>query len=77
MLNVSHVSAGYSGVPALHDVSIHIKKGEILTIIGSNGAGKSTLARTITGLVKPSSGPPIQPIQQLPPHEMVALDWFM
>ncbi len=76
MLNVSHVSAGYSGVPALHDVSIHIKKGEILTIIGSNGAGKSTLARTITGLVKPTSGTIVfggQPIQQLPPHEIVAL----
>ena len=76
MLNVSNISAGYSGVPALHDVSLHIKKGEIVTIVGSNGAGKSTLARAITGLVKPTSGSIMfdgQPIGHLPTHDIVAL----
>lgn len=76
MLNVSHISAGYSGVPALHDVSLHVKQGEIVTIVGSNGAGKSTIARTITGLVKPTAGSITfhgQPIEHLPPHDIVAL----
>lgn len=76
MLNVSRISAGYSGVPALHDVSLQVKKGEIITIVGSNGAGKSTIARTITGLVKPTSGSITfdgKPIEHLPPHDIVRL----
>lgn len=76
MLNVSRISAGYSGVPALHDVSLQVKKGEIVTIVGSNGAGKSTIARTITGLVKPTSGSITfdgKPIEHLPPHDIVRL----
>ncbi|HHV93214.1 MAG TPA: ABC transporter ATP-binding protein [Firmicutes bacterium] len=75
MLNVSSISAGYSGVPALTDVSLHINSGEIVTIVGSNGAGKSTIARTISGLVKPTSGTITfngERIDQLPPHEIVA-----
>lgn len=75
MLNVSNISAGYGGVPALHGVSLHIKKGEIVTIVGSNGAGKSTIARTLTGLVKPTSGSITfdgKAIEHLPTHEIVA-----
>ena len=56
MLKVSDVRAGYGRTVILQDISIHVERGEIVTIIGSNGAGKSTLLRTISGLVKPSAG---------------------
>lgn len=73
---MSNISAGYGGVPALHGVSLQIKKGEIVTIVGSNGAGKSTIARTLTGLVKPTGGSIMfdgKAIEGLPTHEIVAL----
>ena len=73
---MSNISAGYGGVPALHGVSLQIKKGEIVTIVGSNGAGKSTIARTLTGLVKPTGGSIMfdgRAIEGLPTHEIVAL----
>ncbi len=76
MLNVSGVSAGYGGVPALADVSLNIEQGEIVAIVGSNGTGKSTLARVISGLVKPTSGTVTfggQSIEKMPPHEIVKL----
>ncbi|MEA4883315.1 MAG: ABC transporter ATP-binding protein [Clostridia bacterium] len=76
MLNVSSVSAGYGGVPALADVSLHIEQGEIVALVGSNGTGKSTLARVISGLVKPTSGTIEfrgQRIDRMPPHEIVKL----
>jgi branched-chain amino acid transport system ATP-binding protein len=56
MLKVSNVTAGYGRTVILHDISIEIGRGEVVTIIGSNGAGKTTLLRTISGLVKPVSG---------------------
>jgi branched-chain amino acid transport system ATP-binding protein len=75
MLNVSSINAGYSGVPALTDVSLHINPGEIVTIVGSNGAGKSTIARTISGVVRVTSGSITfngERIDHLPPHHIVA-----
>ncbi|WP_134495258.1 ABC transporter ATP-binding protein [Microvirga pakistanensis] len=56
MLKVSNVTAGYGRTVILQDLSIEVGRGEVVTIIGSNGAGKTTLLRTISGLVKPSSG---------------------
>jgi branched-chain amino acid transport system ATP-binding protein len=56
MLKVSNVTAGYGRTTILNDISIEVGQGEVVTIIGSNGAGKSTLLRTISGLVKPTSG---------------------
>ncbi len=56
MLKVSNVTAGYGRTVILQDVSIEVGRGEVVTIIGSNGAGKTTLLRTISGLVKASSG---------------------
>jgi branched-chain amino acid transport system ATP-binding protein len=76
MLNVSGVSAGYGGVPALTDVSLNIEQGEIVAIVGSNGTGKSTLARVISGLVKPTSGTITfdgRSIEKTPPHDIVKL----
>jgi branched-chain amino acid transport system ATP-binding protein len=55
-LQFNNVSVYYRAVEAIKDVSFHLKKGEILTLIGANGAGKSTTLRAISGLVKISSG---------------------
>jgi len=56
MLRLRNVEAGYGKLRVLTGVSLHVNKGEIVTIIGANGAGKSTLLRTLAGLVKPTSG---------------------
>ena len=56
MLTFDKVNAHYGKIQALHDVSLHINQGEIVTLIGANGAGKTTTLRTITGLEKAASG---------------------
>lgn len=57
LLKVEHVSAQYSnGFKVLHDISLHVPKGQTLAIVGESGSGKSTLARVITGLLPPSEG---------------------
>ncbi|VFS39551.1 high-affinity branched-chain amino acid transport ATP-binding protein [Salmonella enterica subsp. enterica serovar Typhimurium] len=50
------VSAHYGKIQALHDVSLHINQGEIVTLIGANGAGKTTLLGTLCGDPRASSG---------------------
>jgi len=56
LLNVNHVDAFHGTFQALWDVSLSVKPGEIVAIIGANGSGKSTLLDTISGLVHPSKG---------------------
>jgi branched-chain amino acid transport system ATP-binding protein len=56
MLEARDLSVNYGHIEALKHVNIHVKKGEICSIIGANGAGKSTMLKTISGLVKPVSG---------------------
>lgn len=55
-LVVSGLAVSYGKVPALHDLSIKIHRGQVVTIIGANGAGKSTIMKAISGLVKPNKG---------------------
>ena len=55
-LEVNHLDVYYGGIHALHDISLHIEEGEIVSIIGANGAGKSTLLRTIAGDKEYKSG---------------------
>lgn len=55
-LQVQNLHAGYGKVPVLRDVSFEVGEREVVAIIGPNGAGKTTLLKTISGLIKPSSG---------------------
>ena len=50
-----HVAYG-AGVRALQDVSLHVRPGEVVALIGANGAGKTTLLKAIAGLVTPQAG---------------------
>lgn len=56
MFTIKNLNVYYDKIHALHDFSIHIGEGEIITLIGSNGAGKSTTLRAISGLIPVSSG---------------------
>jgi branched-chain amino acid transport system ATP-binding protein len=56
MLSVSGLTASYGPVTALEDVTFTAPKGEITAVLGANGAGKTTLLRTISGLIRPTSG---------------------
>jgi branched-chain amino acid transport system ATP-binding protein len=76
MLALSRVSAGYGSVPAIHDVDIAVGEGEAVGLLGANGAGKSTTRRTISGLVRPTSGTITflgQDVAALPPYRIAAL----
>ncbi len=56
MLSIKNLEAGYGKVQVLHGISIHVPKGQIVTLIGSNGAGKTTTMRAISGMIKPTAG---------------------
>ena len=56
VLRVEHVTKRFGPVVALRDVSLHLRKGEVLGLLGDNGAGKSTLMKIICGFEKPDSG---------------------
>jgi branched-chain amino acid transport system ATP-binding protein len=56
LLEVSDIHAHYGAIEALKGVSLEVREGEVVTLIGSNGAGKSTTLRSISGLTPASSG---------------------
>jgi len=56
MLSVEKIQLRYNKIPVIHDVSIRVEKGEIVTLIGGNGNGKSTVLKGISGILPPSEG---------------------
>jgi simple sugar transport system ATP-binding protein len=56
VLRCEHISKRYGAVTALTDVNLHLKRGEVLGLIGDNGAGKSTLLKILCGFQPPSAG---------------------
>ena len=56
MLEIKDLAVNYGSITALHDVSLSVGKGSIVTLIGANGAGKSTTLRTISGLLRAHHG---------------------
>ena len=56
MLKVTEIEVRYSGVPIIHNVSLEVKQGELVAVVGSNGSGKSTLLKTIAGALHPTRG---------------------
>ncbi len=76
MLVVDKLSVSYDEAPALRQVSLEVKQGELVAIIGANGAGKSTLLKAIAGLLQPDSGSIQFQGQELvgrPPYEIVRM----
>src|SRR4030042_4239990 len=56
MLTLKSVQAGYGRLPVLKGISLHVRPGEVVTLIGGNGAGKNTTLRTICGLLPARKG---------------------
>ena len=56
MLSVSGLQTFYGDLQALHDVTLEVREGEIVSVIGSNGAGKTTTLMTISGVLRPRRG---------------------
>ncbi len=76
MLKVKNIETFYGNIQALKDVSLEIREGEIITLIGANGAGKTTTLMSICGIVPPRSGEILfmgQPIHNLSPNKIVSL----
>jgi branched-chain amino acid transport system ATP-binding protein len=76
LLEVRDLNVHYGAIHALHGITLSVEQGQIVTLIGSNGAGKSTTLRTISGLLRPTSGSIVyngRPISALPAHEIVRL----
>ena len=68
------MTAGYGRIAALRDVTLEVRRGELVCLIGANGAGKSTTLKAISGLVRPTAGRITwdgQEIQRLAPDEIL------
>jgi branched-chain amino acid transport system ATP-binding protein len=76
MLKIENLQVSYGAINALHGISLSVKPGSIVTLIGANGAGKTTTLKAISGLLKPRSGEILydgKNIAGLPPHQIVKL----
>ncbi len=76
MLRIKNISAAYHSIQVLKDVSIHVPKGKVVSIIGANGAGKTTLLKSISGLMKIKQGRIFykdRDITAVPAHRIVGM----
>src|SRR5690242_19084931 len=76
MLKVKHINTYYGQVHALKNVSLHLGKGEIVTLIGANGAGKTTILNSVSAVTPVRSGEIVfdgQQVGAIPPDRIVSL----
>jgi branched-chain amino acid transport system ATP-binding protein len=76
LLEVADLRVGYGQFNVLHGVSLHVERGQIVSVVGANAAGKSTLVNAISGLVAPASGRVVlngADITRLPAHARVEM----
>ncbi|WP_406197567.1 ABC transporter ATP-binding protein [Kitasatospora sp. NBC_01560] len=76
LLEVQDLRVAYGKIEAVKGISFTVNQGEVTTLIGTNGAGKTTTLRTLSGLLKPTSGTIVfdgQPLTTVPAHKIVAL----
>lgn len=80
LLDVKNINVYYGHIHALKDLSLHVDKGNIVTLIGANGAGKTTLLTTISGINRPTTGTieynyneTTYNLEKVKPHKIVAL----
>ncbi|WP_312112284.1 ABC transporter ATP-binding protein [Brevibacillus reuszeri] len=74
LLTIDNVHSFYGKIAALKGISLEVRQGEIVALLGSNGAGKSTTLKTISGLVRPGKGDILlngKSIVGMPPHQIV------
>ena len=74
MLHINQLTASYGQALAIKDISLQVNEGELVALLGSNGAGKSTLLKTISGLMRASSGSIVfedQNLSKMAPHQIV------
>lgn len=76
MLKINNIDIYYGDVQALWDVSLEVREGEVVALLGSNGAGKTTTLNTISGLLRPRKGNIEflgQEFTKVPPHKAAGL----
>ena len=76
LLELDNVHAYYGKIHALKGISVYVEEGEIVSLIGGNGAGKTTTLRTISGLLRPTSGIVTlnnEDLNQFPAHRLPSL----
>lgn len=76
MLQVKNLAVAYGPLKVIADLSLEVKAGEIVALVGSNGAGKTTILRTISGLMRPRAGTVLfdgKDITRSRPHDIVRL----
>ena len=74
MLRIEDLHVYYGAIRALHGVSLEVRQGEIVALLGNNGAGKTTTLKTVSGLLTPRQGRITfedRPLVGVPPHEIV------
>jgi len=74
LLEVKDLRVSYGKIEAIKGISLHVEKGEIVTLVGANGAGKTTLLKTISGILKPTKGVinfEDKDVQKIAPHDRV------
>lgn len=76
LLTMEGLSAGYSRVPIIHEITAAVGPGEVVTVVGPNGAGKSTLLKAVAGILPPLAGQVLfaeTPVTGLEPHQLAKL----